>query len=499
MSQTFDDTNRQILPRWYPFGIASQLGDLEPVAERETPKISSPMAFAVKAEEWRQKRTLAHALDVVGTALVSGAFHDHDGREAAGFVSASAESEHSLGRQIAESYLRGGRTPTPSQVDLPFEELANRATIAHLRALTRRFPRSPIVWADLAYRYALAGEKSKSVRSMDIAVFLAPDNRFILRSAARCFLHLDQADKSLYYLRRSPLSRRDPWLISPEVAISESLGRSSRLIRAGRTIIGDANLSPWAINELVATLSTLEARHGSARKAKKLIPQALQDPNENTVAQIEWLGVALRQEVARPSQIVVATYEADARRSLRAGEFEQALGYAKGWCRFQPFASRPVILASYIAAVCLQDDEEALAILERAEATAPDSFLIKNNHAFSLASLNRVADAAKVQQSIDQASLRARERSTFAATRGLIEFRKGDLQEGRRLYAKAISDLKNVGDYRGATIATLFLAREELRVSSPVGEAVLSSAREMALSYEVKEAVRYADTLARQG
>jgi len=51
----------------------------------------------------------------------------------------------------------------------------------------------------------------------------------------------------------------------------DGVGKKAELIKPAQTMINDANLSPWSINELAAALSTLEIRHGSASRSKKLL------------------------------------------------------------------------------------------------------------------------------------------------------------------------------------------------------------------------------------
>lgn len=72
MSGTYDDSNRQVMPRWYPFKTACQLGDLKPETIREKPKLELPASFNQKGKDWREKRTIFHALELVGTALIGG-------------------------------------------------------------------------------------------------------------------------------------------------------------------------------------------------------------------------------------------------------------------------------------------------------------------------------------------------------------------------------------------------------------------------------------------
>jgi hypothetical protein len=57
---------------------------------------------------------------------------------------------------------------------------------------------------------------------------LAPNHRFALRSAARFFLHVGKPDDAQTILRRSEATRRDPWLMAAEIAVSTVADRTPR-------------------------------------------------------------------------------------------------------------------------------------------------------------------------------------------------------------------------------------------------------------------------------
>lgn len=495
MSGIYDDSNRQIVPRWYTFATACKMGDLQPEKIRNSPKIHSPQAFLKKIEDWKRKRTIPHAIDVVGTALIVGDYANPDVRDASDFLLSLHDKVPSLGLQIAN--LFNGRESADSILE-PYtgvDTIHHRIKVARLKYLVRKYSRNAIAWADLAYHYVLLGEKQKAEECIDIAVSIAGNNRFILRSAARCYLHLHKPDKSLFYLRRSDSIKFDPWVISAEVSISEGINRKSRLVKKARLIIEDTNLSPWSVNELTGTLSTLEARHGTIRKSKKLLHQALREPNENTMAQAVWLAPLIRQEINKPGKEVMASFEADARMYYQRREYEQALENTKEWFRFQPFTARPAVQASYIASVCLQDDKEAIKIIEEAKAASLDSFLLQNNHAFSLASLNRLDEAEGVLLNIKKSELDARNKNTLYATEGLINFRRGNTENGRALYKRAVSGFKKINDLRAAAIAAFFGAREEVLLHSNFEKEVMEEAIDLAKKNDVNELLDYAKLL----
>lgn len=495
MSEIFDDSNRQIMPRWYPFNTAISLGDIDDVSQSGHVNKWKNEEFENKIFEWRKKKTLACAIDLVGTSLIVGGSAGSDEKEAAKFILNGPHNTSLLSTEIANAFNLGYRQPGKLEIQTNIEDCDHGSNISKLKKLLKEYPRSAIYWADKSFYYALLGQKKKSESSMDIAISMGLNNRFILRCASRCFLHLDKPEKALFYLRKSDLSRFDPWIVSAEVAISEGIKQKSMLVKTGRKLINNSNLTPWSTNELAATLSTIEASYGSQRKSKKLMMMALVEPNENTVAQAEWLSNVKGLEVARPKKEITALFEADAMLNFRNGEFAESLKFAKRWFNFQPFSSRPAILASYIASICLKNDKEAVEIIESARASCHDSFLLRNNLVFSLASLDRLDEAQNI---LDQNDFRELdEMSTYVnlATCGLVQFRKKNLEEGRNLYKQAISGFTKLRYKRGVAMATLFLAREEALLGSKAQFVLLKEAISLARKGNMKEVLLYAESL----
>lgn len=499
MSVNFDDSKRQVLPRWYPFETACTLGIIQSIRPRSRTKITSETEFNDKTIEWQEKKTFTSAVDLVGLAMIIGQASAVEAIDAAKFILREDKVSSRLSKEMASSIVHASSVKYKIEAETNLESSNIRCYIVRLKKRVRQFPRDSIAWADLSFFYALFGLEDKSEHCMDIAVLLAPDNRYILRSAARCYIHLNKPEKALYNLRRSTLSKIDPWVISAEVAISETIEEKSELIKAGRTLVGDTELTPWSINELAAALSTVEATHGSHRKSKKLILKALIEPSENTVAQAEWLSQRFGHEVVRPEKEIIALFEADARSSYKAGEFKKSLEYAKRWFNFQPFSSRPAEMASYIALTCLRDENEALRIIESAEIHLADSFVLKNNKAFSLASLNRVEEAEVVLEQINRNDLDESETYVNFATNGLLQFRMKDPESGRALYEKAILGFKKLKQSGSVAMAKLFWAREEMIVQDKRGRILLNEVAEIANKFGIKEIISYINVLESEG
>jgi len=115
-----------------------------------------------------------------------------------------------------------------------------------------------------------------------------------------------------------------------------------------------------------------------------------------------------------------------------------------------------------------------------------------------LASLGNIPEAEKVLSNLRDVQLDDRERGTILATKGLIEFRKGNINEGRNLYEKAVASFRKKENFPSMAIASMFRAREEILIHSEFSESVLKEATTLAEKHGVKEISEYATFLASQ-
>jgi tetratricopeptide (TPR) repeat protein len=194
--------------------------------------------------------------------------------------------------------------------------------------------------------------------------------------------------------------------------------------------------------------------------------KSLLDPNENVLAQILSLNdrvSGFMQNMELPSN-VLATYEADAQRSYKLGDFKEAHRHALQWFRYQPFSARPAIMASFVASLFLDNQEDAIRIIKEAEKAEPSNFSLNNNHVCSLALLNKVKEAADVLSKIQIADLDDNMKRIYWATTGLVAYRQGNIALGEEKYREAIEGFKKTENYRALVIATFYQAREIIRI-----------------------------------
>ena len=484
MSGTFDDTNRQVIPRWLDYETSCFLGLL-----RTKGKPVHPSDFLVRdpqtAFDWQSTPTLLTAVDLVAESLILKDFDDQQSRIAARFILDNAPQSSSLIRDLADHFLYES-APSGEVIKTNHPQNYVRSCIAILKRSVRGHPLNPVAWSDLALCYAMLGNLKKAQRSMQVALALGKRNRFILRSATRCFFHAGDPDRAVELLQRSSLCDSDPWIAAAEIAITDGMKLRSTCINAGRKLVENENISLFSRSELAAALCTMEAKSGSQKKVKHLVRQTLRDPSENALAQIEWL--ATQSYIRPPPETKTpASYEAEARHHYREKQFDQSLVATEQWAQFQPFSSRPLIQATFISSVCLNNDRHTVSMVNAAAPTHRRNPLLMNNLAFALAREGELGAAAEALHRIDLSGLRRQEMLAILATQGLISFRSGEIEKGRELYDNAILEFERMQDFRAAAIAAFFYAFEEKRARCSEAPARVADAKKRVKKFDVFE------------
>lgn len=471
MSAGINDNDRHIFPRWRSFRATSELGELTlPATIFNIDTAELDVSLAKGVANWEGNPSLWRGLDLLGTAIVAGRLESFS-------VLVADIKANPLAPKIARDVLERTQNPHPVQLNLPeydqIPDLAAQREIREHRFNLASSPKDPIEWVELARSFTIAGVNQKAERAIRAALQLAPDNRFVLRSAARFFIHVGDAERAHALLSRSPLIKSDPWLLASEIAIADSMGKTSRFSRFARTKV-QMDIRPSELTELASALGSLEAESGNHRIARRFLRQALVEANENSVAQIRWLnrshlGESIDVSKAKPPRL----HEANAWASFYNGEFEIARDESLSWLRDQPFASAPASLTSYILADILRDYSTGKLITKAALRSNPDDPTLLNNLAVCLMELNELPEAELVLSRLKIETPDKKSDAVYKATFGMLAFRKGDVAEGRRLYLEAIQAAKEIGAHKTAARAAIHLAIEELIANtSASGEAI---------------------------
>lgn len=494
MDLDIEEKRRNVIPRWRDFKTTLALGELRSSLRPDSRDAAVEGNLNEQIIDWQNNKSLAFATDLVGSGLVLGIRDEVE--EAADFILAEESQATNLQKRIANQAkdpylcvkLSISEEINPDSSDEIIDH--SKEQVRKYRAQLRNAPRDPVKLVELSREYAILGSLKKAIRMMDIAVILAPANRYVLRSAARLFVHAGEIDKAHYVLKRAPSLRLDPWLLAAEIAVASMEDHTSDNVRTGIRKMDDANYSPLDVSELASAIATLEMKNANYKAARKLFKQALSKPTENSIAQAEWASRSMQNLKVEVLEFdVPRKYEALAWSHFKQGEFNRAFSEGKNWIRDQPFAVSPVLFTGLVATL-MENFEAGEAIYQFGLDANPENVMLRNNLAFALASDNKPDLAESEIQRIDRTSLTTQERIVLTATEGLIRFRSGFPDEGRALYRRAINMAQENQEPGYALRALLFLAREEIHTRTQFAAQTLEKAEKEAKSFHLTQEVK---------
>lgn len=465
MTASTGSSERDVIPRWRSVTRTILAGELSAPASSEPRTLAQSELDELDRRRlaWKAHGTETYAAEFVASAVVLGV--PHIAAEAVEFLSRDGD-DGSLG-----ALLRAARDPRTNEAQSPFpvtqfSEAQARQEIAAQKAAIRRDPRNPIAWSELARNYAALGMRDRAKRAIRNALSLAPTSRYLLRSTACFFVATGAADKAHDLIASADPSGHDPWLVAAELATASAAGKKPRLAKRGRSIIDSGALRPLDLSELASELGTLELNAGGDKRARRLFEQALIEPTENSLAQVEWAShrmtgiVVPETNLARPE-----AFEARARHAHDAGHWREALVNAQNWSGDQPLSRDAAIYASYSAAVGLQDWDTSVAAAEGGLRAHPRDPVLLNNVAYALIELGRLTEA---EGYLDKSpTITNADGVALVATRGLLAYRSGRVDEGRNLYRRAMALARTNRRPELEAMAEIMYAREEVSIASP--------------------------------
>jgi tetratricopeptide (TPR) repeat protein len=423
--------------------------------------------FARKKKDWRDKRSISFAADLVASGVALG--QESDVREAAEFLLSAGAGRSASAKALALRALGLDRTEESTADQLEAQEFKSdvQSKIHDLRVQLHEEPRNALLWTNLSRLYTNLGCSQQATRAIEMAMRLAPVNRFVLRSAARLFVHQDDYGRAHDILRHNERVKHDPWLLSAEIAVAGAARRRSLLVKRGKRILDSDRFSVFDVSELASALSTLDFEAGNVRHGRQHLKKSLKEPTENSVAQAGWLerqffGVSVKQA----DQNWPTSHEALAWECCRKAKWKETICESLKWLYDQPFSSRPSVLGSYIAAVPMGAYEESARIAQQGLIANPKDFTLLNNFAFALGHMGKVQKARELFGRISPSSLSAEERFVWLATNGFLYYREGHPMEGRKIYMEALEEQGKRTDEKRRASAFLWMTMEELRIGS---------------------------------
>ena len=461
MPVAHEDKDRKVIPRWRAFTTTVERGELASVGKVK-PRTPSPELVEEQRRAWERERSVGCAADLLASAASVG--HAEWAADAAEFLLKRADPLPTAIVRIAR------RARGQSLLDLDPDSTVGgasgralvHANIRRYRQRLRAEPRNAVLWVDMARLYETIALTPKASYAMQMALRLAPTNRFVARSAARMLIHHGDPDQAQAVLRRNPRLRDDPWLLAAEIAVSAIKQRGSSHSKDARALLDAGRFPAFHLSELASALGTAELEAGNVKRGRKLIGASLKDPSENAVAQAAW---TIRQRHLADVAILVepavaASPEAQAWNFASAGKWRDLVASARDWLRQEPYSTRPATMASYYSMIALGDLQAGIAFADEGLVANPLDSVLLNNKVVALAQSGALSEAIATFKRIRQDMLDPNNKIYVVATGGLLALRSGQHTEGRMLYRAAIDAAVRLGQPRAAGMAVAHLALE---------------------------------------
>jgi len=503
MAVIYEIKERRVIPNWRDYKRTLQLGELN-VANKKYKPIDISIDRAIF--DWQLNKDIGTAADVINSSFVADKFNQSEVREAIDYIKKNENKSSKSLLGIINEIENSGRILTSSnsilELDVDtikeFQAFINNDTFHRVINKTKNLAKkdlyNPITWIELGRLYSMRGHIAKAEKAILTALQLAPNNRFVLRSATRFFIHEEKFDKAIYYLRKSNNIKNDPWLISAHIATSSIMGRFSPYIKYGKSIIESNDFSDFELTELLSSLGTLEYKNGTFKKAKALFEKSMISPNDNSLAQLEWISKDDNRFEIDPFKYdkVINPFEARALELFERGNWQDAFYNSIKWFLDMPFSKRPALLGSYIAGSLIKDKNAAIILCEVGLQANPHDPTLLNNIVYSIATsteIDKVLLEKYVKRliEIDIHTLPDESKITYQATLGLVYLKKGNLELGKSLYKIAIENAKRINNDYLKNLAIFNFTRELITLDLPEKHEYISMVEKIKISNDKKD------------
>lgn len=466
MAVIFEDKNRLIIPRWREFKRSAVSLDHLPQLTDEAigENFADNLDFIMKLEEWNQTKSIPSALELVNSAYSLGL--NKSAVDAAKLLQLESNLPTSLVKIVRsilgqEDEIESKTLVQSSAIDTFFKFIGK-----HLSSVRKRlidYPLNPLLWVEAARLHSILGNNVKAERCLIVAHKLSNGlNRSITRAYSRFFYHIGDTDRAHEIVRKSPLITNDPWIMASEISYALKRERFSNNVKKGLELIESKNYSPGSISELASMIATSEMFNGGFKNARRLAGTSLQSPNDNTLAQAEWLSRHLSNiHYYEWLDRIEFTYEAKAHEFLYKGNYDKALEEGFNWMIDQPFSQRAVQFTSYISSALIKNAKNTVEVCSFGLRSNSESFEITSNLTYARAILNETNEARKQLANL---KLFARQEEHYVyinANEGLINFREKNYPEGEAFYKKAIGLAEKIKRPNLKRIALINFIREK--------------------------------------
>ncbi|UVA78029.1 hypothetical protein [Pandoraea commovens] len=334
--------------------------------------------------------------------------------------------------------------------------------------------RNPVLLMDVARALTVEQHEKSALRYVRAAVAMAPQSRFVVRAAARYYLHIGEHEIAHDLLRGSPLLKSDPWVQASEIAVATVRGRTSSLVKQNVRRLLDEKRIGADQSELASALATVEYLNGGDKRAKQLFQKALIHPNDNSLAQAEWAASKLRLIVNDDALRTPLSYEANSHNAYRKLQIEEAISHALAWVDDEPFGSRSHDALCYLYSIDGQYERAQKAVEAAIKVDGKASFHLRLNLLFAKIQNGDLDDAFDELMILARLPESRTHSTQLLANAGALAYAAGEFEYARDYYERSIriAKAKNLPDIEA--LARAFYARCATIAGDPNASTIVS-------------------------
>ena len=461
---------RRLIPKWRP--VATTLNEPEAGFHKEPSRdvFLGDMAELHRAiTQWRLERTPGFLGDVLSFSVHRELIPRilEVGAEARKLSAAMTPVQSLLMDELNRT--DGDMNQLAASVlDISLEAHPFQQSIRRLRSLLRSRPDSALALLDMAQLQSAMGKSKAAERSILTALNLAPNNRTVIRTAARYWVHAGNAERAHQMLRRHQRTHADPWLMASEIAIADLIGTPSIFLSKGRRfLIDNKSFNNAHLTELSGAIAAEELKSGSLKKARDAQRKALLAPNDNMISQavenLQLFNIVL--EGPQIERALANSHEAQLLKAWVDRKPDLAEIHAKAWHGEEPFSSRPIQFLSLLY-LYRGEYEKSEQWLTAGLVADPQDRGLQVNLAFLKAHAGQEDQVLAILRKLHTHYPEESEGYARAIT-GLLKYSQGHFEVGDRMYGDAVLHFEQTRRLDLASHCRLFQALCALDFNHP--------------------------------
>lgn len=147
MSGVFNDTKRQVVPRWLDYRTSCALGLLAGAQPKKSPLVVFSNDPA-KLTDWASTPNLMTGADLVAESYILGTNSNTQAIAAARHILKQAPPSAIIIRELANAFLQQATSSRPQQLRTDYANFG-RGEVTILKRVVRANPANPVAWSDL--------------------------------------------------------------------------------------------------------------------------------------------------------------------------------------------------------------------------------------------------------------------------------------------------------------------------------------------------------------